>query len=90
MLLKGQKDNPFIYFPENLKGQFFFQEGNIDSAYIYSKVAFENIPRNKPHFDLYIKTLVNRKDISGIENAFNKAKEVLVMILLYGNYIYKL
>ena len=73
---EGAKDNPFIYFPENLKGQFFFQEGNIDSAYIYSKVAFENIPRNKPHFDLYIKTLVNRKDISGIENAFNKAKEV--------------
>lgn len=73
---EGAKDNPFIYFPENLKGQFFFQEGNIDSAYIYSKVAFENIPRNKPHFDLYIKTLINKKNISEIENAFNKAKEV--------------
>ena len=73
---EAAKDNPFIYFPENLKAQFFFQEGKIDSAYIYSKIAFDNIPRNKPHFDLYIKTLVNRKDISGIENAFNKAKEV--------------
>ena len=72
----GSKDNPFIYFPENLKAQFFFQEGKIDSAYVYSKVAFDNIPRNKPHFDLYIKTLIERKDIAGIENAFSKAQEV--------------
>ena len=73
---EAAKDNPFIYFPENLKAQFFFQEGKIDSAYTYSKIAFDNIPRNKPHFDLYIKTLINKKNISGIENAFSRAKEV--------------
>ena len=72
----GAKDNPHIYFPENLKAQFFYQDGNIDSAYVYSKVAYDNIPRNKPHFDLYLKTLIARKDIAGIENAFSKAQEV--------------
>ena len=50
---EAAKDNPFIYFPENLKAQFFFQEGKIDSAYTYSKIAFDNIPRNKPHL-IYI------------------------------------
>ena len=69
---EAAKDNPFIYFPENLKAQFFFQEGKIDSAYTYSKIAFDNIPRNKPHFDLYIKTLIERKDIAGIEKCFFK------------------
>lgn len=72
----GAKDNPHIYYPENLKAQFFYQEGNIDSAYVYSKLAYDNIPRNKPHFDLYLKTLIAKKDISGIEKTFDKALEV--------------
>ena len=72
----GAKDNPHIYYPENLKAQFFYQEGNIDSAYVYSKLAFDNIPRNKPHFDLYLKTLIAKKDILGIEKTFDKALEV--------------
>ena len=72
----GAKDNPHIYFPENLKAQFFYQDGNIDSAYVYSKVAYDNIPRNKPHFDLYLKTLIAKKDVQGIEKTFDKALEV--------------
>ncbi|MDG2397227.1 MAG: O-antigen ligase family protein [Flavobacteriaceae bacterium] len=72
----GAKDNPYIYFSENLKGQFFFQEGKIDSAYVLSKVAFDNIPRNKPHFDLYMRTLISKKDFNGIDKAFERAKEV--------------
>jgi O-antigen ligase len=74
--LLGAKDNPHIYFSENLKGQFFLQEQNIDSAYHYGKLAFENIPRNKPHYDVYMRTLINRRDIEGINSTFEKAKSL--------------
>ena len=40
--LLGAKDNPQIFFGENLKAQFFTSEKQIDSAYYYSKLAFEN------------------------------------------------
>ena len=74
--LLGAKDNPHIYFSENLKGQFFLQEQNIDSAYYYGKLAFENIPRNKPHYDVYMRTLIRKRDIQGINSTFDKGIEV--------------
>ena len=74
--LLGAKDNPYVYYSENLKGQFFLAEQNIDSAYYYSKIAFENIPRNKPHYDVYLRTLTSRRDIEKINSSFEKAKSV--------------
>ena len=58
MLDEGARDNPQIYFSENLKAQFLFNEGKIDSAYVYAKKAFEGLPNNMPHYDMYMKTLV--------------------------------
>ena len=49
---------------------------NIDSAYHYGKLAFENIPRNKPHYDVYMRTLISRRDIEGINSTFEKAKSL--------------
>ena len=72
MALEGAKDNPQIYFGENLKSLFFFQEGNIDSAYVYAKKAFEGLPNNMPHYDMYMKTLVAKKDYQGIDAIFEK------------------
>ena len=74
MALKGAKDNPQIYFGENLKSLFFFQEGNIDSAYVYAKKAFEGLPNNMPHYDMYIKTLVAKKDYQGIDATFERVR----------------
>ena len=72
MAIEGAKDNPQIYFGENLKSLFFFQEGNIDSAYVYAKKAFEGLPNNMPHYDMYMKTLVAKKDYQGIDAIFEK------------------
>ena len=74
--IMGSKDNPYVYFSENLRGQFFLQEQNLDSAYYYSKLAFDNIPKNKPHYDLYMRTLIYRKDIQGINSTFDTALNV--------------
>ena len=56
--LLGAKDNPQIFFGESLKAQFFTSEKQIDSAYYYSKLAFENLPNNMPHYNLYMNSLV--------------------------------
>ena len=74
MALEGAKDNPQIYFGENLKSFFFFQEGNIDSAYVYAKKAFDGLPNNMPHYDMYIKTLVAKKDYQGIDATFERVR----------------
>ena len=79
MLEQGAKDNPQIYFSENLKAQFLFQEGKIDSAYVYAKKAFEGLPNNMPHYDMYMKTLVIKRDLTAIDQTFEK------MLSLAGN-----
>ena len=53
----GSKDNPQIYFGENLRAQFFLQEQKIDSAYHYSKLAFYNLPNNMPHYNVYMNAM---------------------------------
>ena len=79
MLDEGAKDNPQIFFSENLKAQFLFQEGKLDSAYVYAKKAFEGLPNNMPHYDMYMKTLVAKRDLTTIDQTFEK------MISLGGN-----
>ena len=79
MIEEGAKDNPQIFFSENLKAQFLFQEGKLDSAYVYAKKAFEGLPNNMPHYDMYMKTLVAKRDLTAIDQTFEK------IISLAGN-----
>ena len=79
MLEEGAKDNPQIYFSENLKAQFLFNEGKIDSAYVYAKKAFEGLPNNMPHYDMYMKTLVAKRDLTALDQTFEQ------MVSLAGN-----
>ena len=72
MVEEGAKDNPQIFFSENLKAQFLLQEGKLDSAYVYAKKAFEGLPNNMPHYDMYMKTLVAKRDLTSIDKAFEK------------------
>ena len=69
--LLGSKDNPQIFFGENLKAQFYMQEQKQDSAYYYSKLAFYNLPNNMPHYNVYMNSLVYKKDIEEINKTFN-------------------
>ncbi len=70
----GSKDNPKIHFGDNLKAQFFLQENKIDSAYFYAKRAFNGLPNNMPHYDIYMRTLAFRRDANEINNAFERVK----------------
>ncbi|MGB2475915.1 MAG: O-antigen ligase family protein [Flavobacteriaceae bacterium] len=74
MIDGGIKDNPQIFFGENLKAQYLLQEKQYDSAYVYAKRAFEGLPNNMPHYDIYMRTLVIRKDYEGINKTFERVK----------------
>ena len=74
--LLGSKDNPQIFFGENLKAQFFASEQQIDSAYYYSKLAFENLPNNMPHYNLYMNSLVARKDVPEMNKSFETVRAI--------------
>jgi len=72
----GSKDNPQIYFGENLRAQFFLQEQKIDSAYHYSKLAFFNLPNNMPHYNIYMNALTAKRDREGINAAFEHVRSI--------------
>ena len=72
----GSKDNPQIYFGENLRAQFFLQEKKIDSAYHYSKSAFYNLPNNMPHYNVYMNAMTARADREGINDAFEHVRSL--------------
>ncbi len=44
------------------------------SAYYYSKLAFENLPNNMPHFNLYMNSLVARKDVAEMNKSFETVR----------------
>lgn len=71
MIDEGIKDNPEIFFGENLKALYLLNNNKVDSAYVYAKKAFNGLPNNMPHYDVYMRTLTLKKDYTGIDNAFN-------------------
>ena len=76
LLDEGQRDNPEIFFSENLRAQFYYDEKKYDSAYVYAKKAFSGLPNNMPHYDLYMKTLVAQKRTSEIYSTFNRVRQL--------------
>jgi len=68
----GMKDNPYIRFNENLLAQFYFNDKQYDSSYYYSKIAFDNIPNNMPHFNMYMQNLKVKRDINAMVVAYDR------------------
>ena len=70
LLSQGTGANPFLYYSELLKSQIFLAKGNIDSAYYYGREAFYNLPNNNLHSTNYVNILIQKRDISLINEAF--------------------
>ena len=67
----ASKVNPHVYAGEYLQGLIFSAEGNIDSAYFYSKKAFEGWPKNITHYDSYLDILEKKQDTIALIKAFD-------------------
>lgn len=66
--------NPYIMFPEAVKAKLFTAVGDIDSAYYYSRKAYDNLPRNAFHFAELARTLSAIRQYDSITYFFKPIK----------------
>tara|TARA_X000000368_G_scaffold27617_1_gene20833 strand:- start:17709 stop:18722 length:1014 start_codon:yes stop_codon:yes gene_type:complete len=76
LFLDAIKDNPYIKSPEAQLGYLYFDLKEFDSAYYYAKDAFNGIPNNNVHRDIFFKTLVQRKDTIELNESFELLLEL--------------
>ena len=67
--------NPYLMVIESLKSEVYSNLGIRDSAYYYSKIAYENLPKNARHFEQYIKELVQKNDLNSIKKVFRESTD---------------
>jgi O-antigen ligase len=93
MLNKVAKENPYLYYAEFIKGRMYFENGQYDSAYKYSIIAFDNRPRNLAYFGLLAFTCANKNDSIRIKKAFTlfrKYRQDPNVARAWNNYLYAL
>ncbi len=76
LFLDAIKDNPYIKSPEAQLGYLYFDLEEFDSAYYYAKDAFNAIPNNNVHRDIFFKTLAQRKDTLELKESFELLLEL--------------
>ena len=64
------KVNPHVYVSEYLQGIIYLGEGKLDSAFYYSKKAFEGWPKNIQHYNSYLDVLEAKQDSSSLIKAY--------------------
>ncbi len=75
MLKAGISANPYLLFSENLLGKAYYEMGNIDSAFHYSKKAFYGLPNNALHGATYATVLSVKRDTLELNNAIDELNE---------------
>ena len=76
LFLDAIKDNPYIKSPQAQLGYLYLDLEEFDSAYYYAKDAFNGIPNNNTHRDIFFKTLVQRKDTLELKKSFELLLEL--------------
>ena len=62
--------NPHVYVSEYLQGIINLGEGKLDSAFYYSKKAFEGWPKNIQHYNSYVDVLEAKQDSTSLIKAY--------------------
>lgn len=74
LLHKSIKDNPYIFTSEAMLAKIHYNEKNIDSALYYSKRAFNGLPNNNGHRDIYFNILKFYNDSINLDKGFEKLR----------------
>jgi len=70
----SKDSNPYLKVKESLKGIIFNNLGIRDSAYFYSKIAYDNLPNNSANYQQYLTELVYKNEINTIKKVFRKSE----------------
>ena len=76
LFLDAIKDNPYIKSPQAQLAYLYLDIEEFDSAYYFAKDAFNGIPNNNVHRDIFFKTLVQRKDTLELKESFELLLEL--------------
>jgi tetratricopeptide (TPR) repeat protein len=87
MIAKGKSQNPFFPFNELAKSVLFIKQKKPDSAYVYAKKAFYEIPNHRIHFDLITDIAEVYKDSIEVDKAFNTIKNKDLRNFFYEKYL---
>jgi len=87
MIAKGKSQNPFLPFNELTKSVLFIKQKKPDSAYVYAKKAFYEIPNNRVHFELLMDIAEAYKDSLEIDKAFSIIKNKDLRNSFYEKYL---
>ena len=71
LLKESIKDNPHIGFSEANLALFYLNADRKDSALYYSKIAYEKLPQNKFHIQVYFESLHQNKIYTTFDSVFN-------------------
>ena len=88
----ADKVNPYMGVSENVRGQYYFNtNSSYDSAYKYFKLAFEKLPNNDFHSDMYFNILSSKGKEKELKEAFKKISYKSSDVWLsYLNSLYKI
>ena len=86
---KGKYQNKFLKLSEFELAKYHYNINEIDSAYYYSKIAFDALPRNVLYSNIYFKTLIKLKFSKELDSAFLKVKDYRILDQ-WSNYIFKI
>ena len=66
--------NPHLKLKESLKAEIYYSLGIRDSSYYFSKIAYENLPKNSRHYQQYVAELTYLNDLDQIKKIFKESK----------------
>ena len=75
LLRKGKSIKTNLFMTESLMSDIFFAINQLDSAFYYSKIAFEGLPLNTRHFIFYFKTLAAQKEKEKMRKTYFEIKD---------------
>ena len=87
MITEGKKQNPFLPYNELTKSILLIKQLKPDSAYIYAKEAFYEIPNHAQHFTLLMDIAEAYKDSLEVEKAMKSFEGKQMRNLFYDKYL---
>ena len=87
MIAEGKKQNPFLPYNEHAKSVLLIRQLKPDSAYVYAKKAFYELPNHISHFDLLMDIAEAYKDSIEVEKAMSSLNEIELRDFFYDKYL---
>ena len=74
LFYQARKTNPYLKISDVELGRYHYKKNDLDSAFYYSRKAFEALPNNVIHSRFYFRTLAKLKKEDLLDSSFTKVK----------------